>query len=49
VTPPARDVYGVTVPFASEGCFEITLEAIFPDGKRTAVLNVAVGEATCGG
>jgi pimeloyl-ACP methyl ester carboxylesterase len=51
VTPAGttRDVYGVTVPFASEGCFEITLEAIFPDGKRTAVLNVAVGEATCGG
>ena len=52
VTPSGtvRDVHGVTVTFPSEGCFAVTLEALFPDGvRRTAVVNVAVGDATCGG
>lgn len=51
VTPVGtfRDVHGVTIRFASEGCFGVTLEAIFAEvGTRTAVLNVATGEATCG-
>jgi Tfp pilus assembly protein PilZ len=52
VTPSGtvRDVHGVTVTFPSEGCFSVTMEAVFPDGvTRTAVVNVAVGDATCGG
>ena len=52
VTPSGtvRDVHGVTVTFPSEGCFAVTMEAVFPDGMtRTAVVNVAVGDATCGG
>ncbi len=52
VTPVGtfRDVHGVTVTFPAEGCYSITLEGIFADGAvRTAAINVAVGEATCGG
>lgn len=44
-----RDVHGVTVTFPAAGCYGITMEAIFADGvTRTAVLNVAAGEASCG-
>ncbi|GIW18269.1 MAG: hypothetical protein KatS3mg064_1426 [Tepidiforma sp.] len=52
VTPSGtfRDVHGVTVTFPAAGCYGITMEAIFADGvTRTAVLNVAAGDATCGG
>lgn len=52
VTPNGtfRDVHGVTITFPSEGCYGITLEGIFADGAvRTAAINVAVGDAECGG
>ncbi len=52
VTPAGtfRDVHGVTVTFPAAGCYGIAMEALFPDGAvRSAVLNVAAGDAACGG